>query len=320
MKIPMVRMRRHQKRAFRQRLLMDFPEAKLDKHLGATNIIIGDLEQARVVVGAHYDTPPQMPSWFMNHIILWGMVIIPLLFFTWFEVMFRIPMWTSNPWIYANLELYFGGVMVIGYGVMLMYVLHMFGITPFANPANYNDNTSGIVAALDVYHYAKLSGIKTCVILFDNEEKGLFGSISFRIRYNKLLRDKRIIVLDCVANGDIIKLYHTGIRIPNVVSLIEKAQNASCVKHNDPKLKIKRTHPLSVSDHVSFIGLNSCLLIGSSSTKSENPLKYIHTKGDKYNDKIPSVLSHVKYLIAATITNPTGVDFEEMVDRYHGSY
>jgi len=311
MKIPMVRMRRHQKRAFRQRLLMDFPEAKLDKHMGATNIIIGDLEQARVVVGAHYDTPPQMPSWFMNHIILWGMVIIPLLFFTWFEVMFRIPMWTSNPWIYANLELYFNGVIVIGYGVMLMYVLHMFGITPFANPANYNDNTSGIIAALDVYHYTRNSS-DMAVVLFDNEEKGLWGSIAFRLRYNKILRDKTIIILDCVAEADIINLYHTGIKAPKIANIMRHIQNRQRVQTFDPELKVKRTHLMAVSDHVAFIGLDSCLLIGGSSDKSNNPLKRIHTKFDNQIMEV-ALMKHVKYLTSATIKT---ICFNENPMRY----
>jgi acetylornithine deacetylase/succinyl-diaminopimelate desuccinylase-like protein len=42
-----------------------FPQSKM-----ARNVVVGNLQQAKVIIGAHYDTAPRMFSWMMNHMVL----------------------------------------------------------------------------------------------------------------------------------------------------------------------------------------------------------------------------------------------------------
>lgn len=43
---------------------------------------------------------------------------------------------------------------------------------------------------------------KVCVVYFDNEEKGLFGSSFFAKKHKKIIKNKMLINLDCVGDGD----------------------------------------------------------------------------------------------------------------------
>lgn len=161
------------------------------------NLILGDVENAKVLLSAHYDTCARLP--FPNFVtpkrpllsVLYGILVaIPaflLLVAANFlaAVLFRDPL--LNYWVSLLLYLLILWIMLAG---------------P-ANRHNVNDNTSGVITLLEVYE--KLSGEereKVCLIFFDNEEKGLLGSGFFRKKFKKLIKSKLLINFDCVSDGD----------------------------------------------------------------------------------------------------------------------
>jgi len=283
------RQTRKQKKAFRDVVVTKFPQARVDSHVVAKNVIIGDVATADVIVSAHYDTPPKLPTWFVKHLVLWGMILVPAVLQGWFMLMFRLPLWVKADIIYDNLEIYFTAVLVLGYGSMMVYIAHLFGLTPLANKVNLNDNTSGVAVVLDMAKRLQ-NNPRYAFVLFDNEEKGLFGSIAFRRKYNDVLKGKRIVVIDCVGLGDVLNLFTWGEKT-DVVSQIETMQDDVALD-----LKHKRSTIMSMSDHFSFRGLNAVLMLANYSNKHKrNSLATIHTRKD---DNIkPSNLYQIMRLI-----------------------
>lgn len=83
--------------------------------------------------------------------------------------------------------------------IVLMIQL-MFG---FRNKHTANDNTSGIITLTHILeNLPEEQRKKVCVIYFDNEEKGLFGSAFFYKKHRKQIKDKMLINFDCVGDGE----------------------------------------------------------------------------------------------------------------------
>lgn len=73
-----------------------------------------------------------------------------------------------------------------------------------ANAWTANDNTSGIVTLVELYH-AMPQAMKEQVafVFFDNEEAGLLGSAAFAKKHKKEdLKQKLVLNFDCVSDGD----------------------------------------------------------------------------------------------------------------------
>jgi hypothetical protein len=292
----MIRHTRKQKALFRNSVFDAFSNAFVDSHRVAKNVIIGDMIHADTVVCAHYDTPPRLPVWFVRHLLFYALIGIPFVAMSWFQTMFRLPLWTMSPVIMNNLDIYFTMVLAIGYGVMAVYVAHLFGLTPFSNRINMNDNTSGVATILDMAE-RKREDSRYAFVLFDNEEKGLLGSIEFRRRYNDILKNKRIIVLDCIGLGNELSLYTWGRRTRVVDELLERDNMVSL------NMRHRQSTVLSMSDHVAFYGLNATLMLANyrdrgvrwARWRRRNSLATIHTKRDNYLK--PSNLYQVMTLI-----------------------
>ena len=170
-------------------------EMKIEKGNGARNIVIGDVESASVVFSAHYDTCAVMP--FPNFItpkcipayILYQLLITAGMFVFVFSCTF-LASWAA------------------GEAAMWAYYLSLFGILGLlvAGPANkhtVNDNTSGVTAVLDLIQAMpeELKG-KAAFVLFDLEEAGLLGSAAFASKHRKVMKDKLLVNMDCVSDGE----------------------------------------------------------------------------------------------------------------------
>jgi len=161
------------------------------------NIVVGNPEEAEVVVTAHYDTCAVLP--FPNFMaptnpvlfVMAQILIALLIFFLTGVVAFLFALLTNNFFEAGN-------VFLVVLFLILYYV--MFG---YRNKHTANDNTSGVVAItqllenLPIEHRKKL-----CVVYFDNEEKGLFGSAFFAKKHKKSMKNKMLINLDCVGDGE----------------------------------------------------------------------------------------------------------------------
>lgn len=194
-----IRKTKKQKDAFIALMKAHFPALTVQERgiPKSRNLILGDPETAKVVLGAHYDTCAQLP--FPNFI----MPKRPLLTVG-YSFLILIPMviliFLTN-WL---LNLFTDDAMVHYWVSLIVYLLFFLMIV--AGPANKhtaNDNTSGVITLLEIYEKLSEEEKKAvCFVFFDNEEAGLLGSAQFRKVYKKQMKDKLMINFDCVSDGD----------------------------------------------------------------------------------------------------------------------
>ncbi len=163
------------------------------------NIVVGDPEKARVLLTAHYDTCALLP--FPNLMAPTS----PLLFILYqLFVVVAILAVAMVPAVIA--ALFTDNPMIIYYVFELALILFLFQVMfGFKNRRTANDNTSGVITitrfleSLPEEHREKV-----CVIYFDNEEKGLFGSMHFAEKHKDVAKHTLMINLDCVGDGETI--------------------------------------------------------------------------------------------------------------------
>ncbi|MBQ6878121.1 MAG: M28 family peptidase [Oscillospiraceae bacterium] len=211
-----IRKTRKQKTAFIELMRAHFPNLKVeDDALGySRNIVIGNPDTAKAVLGAHYDTCAVMPipNFIMPKSVLISVLyafvlVIPMLLIgsavgNFAEFVFK----DSGTGALFNLLTYWG-----------ILFLMMFGP---ANKHTVNDNTSGVITLIELMNaMTDEERAQYCFVFFDNEEKGLFGSSTFAKEHKKVMKDKLLINFDCVSDGDYLML------IPNKRSFPEHAEN-----------------------------------------------------------------------------------------------
>ena len=197
-----IRKTRKQKTAFIELLQQAFPQTIVQKAKipASRNLIIGDIEKAKVVFSAHYDTCAQLP--FPNFIVpmrpflsvMYSFaVMLPILILI-LALDYLLGYVTSDFWvIYLVNFIFLAGV---------LYMI-MAGVT---NKHNANDNTSGVITVLEILQSLPEGQTDAAFVLFDNEEIGLMGSTYFRKQYKKAMENKLLINFDCVSEGDYIML------------------------------------------------------------------------------------------------------------------
>lgn len=201
-----VRKSKNQKAAFR-REVTDLVktwgyEAREEKGGSARNLVIGDPAKAAYLVTAHYDTCAWMP---VPNLLT---PVDPLPFFAYqlavaiglllLCVLPSILIWQLTKSVeitYLSWYLFF----------LVMACLLLRGP---ANKHNVNDNTSGVVTALEIARdLPQESRDKVCFVLFDLEEAGLLGSSAYQKAHKKETGDQLVLNLDCVGDGDEILLF-----------------------------------------------------------------------------------------------------------------
>ena len=167
----------------------------LGKH---RNLVIGDVATAEVLVTAHYDTPAGslIPNLMLPRnpglALLYQLGIPILLAFLSLGVAYGITQALSL------------GQVVFALLYLLLYFGLFFGLMRRgANPNNRNDNTSGVATVLTLMAHAP-KGV--AYLLFDNEERGLLGSKTYRKAHAEETEHTLILNLDCVGNGEHILL------------------------------------------------------------------------------------------------------------------
>ena len=170
-----------------------------EKH---TNLVIGQPDQARVIFTAHYDTPRRslVPNLMLptNKALFWayniglGVVIalIALLAAKGAQRASGFEMDQFKGWL----------VWYVTYLVVLAALFKILLLGP-KNKHNYNDNTSGTAAVMELARALQGDG-RAAFILFDDEEKGKKGSKAYAKAHPDINENKLIINMDCVANGE----------------------------------------------------------------------------------------------------------------------
>ena len=162
---------------------------------GTRNIVIGDVDKAKIVFTAHYDTCAVLP--FPNFITPKNFLVY-LIYQIFICLVIFVPMWIFQFIGFVLLPDYFEIVNLLSSGVLLLFVfLIMFGP---ANKHTANDNTSGVATILGLLNEFK-STDDVALVLFDFEEIGLVGSSSFASKHKAVMKDKILINFDCVSDG-----------------------------------------------------------------------------------------------------------------------
>ncbi len=198
-----VRRSEAQKAAFREYVIGAANERGADARAEKTsdgknqNVVIGNVEKAKVVFTAHYDTPAA--SLFPN-------VMIPRnkpLFFAYqmVPVLFMLIIGFA---VGFGAQAIAGGderALYIGF-LVTYYALFLVMFRGFPNKNNYNDNTSGTATVLTLLDRLDGDALSCAAfILFDNEEKGKKGAKAYFKDHKDFMSDKLLINFDCVGDG-----------------------------------------------------------------------------------------------------------------------
>lgn len=171
-----------------------------EKGLGlfkSRNIVVGNPAEAKVLLGGHYDTCAWMPfPNFMaptNPVLFWGYQILLTIMILLFATLISFPVGL----VLNNSEIAYYVFLFSLIGLMIQLMVG------FRNKHTANDNTSGIITLTRILEELPAEQRKkVCVIYFDNEEKGLFGSSFFYKKHRKQIRNKLLINFDCVGDGE----------------------------------------------------------------------------------------------------------------------
>ena len=191
------------------------------KYVRSRNIVFGDVDKVRVILTAHYDTcarmllpnfstPGNLPLFVLEQTVLTLLVGLGGWLAGWGAGVLLDGM--MHPFASGLLSLLAGF-----FGAALVLLLMLAGP---ANPHTANDNTSGVLLVLQAMQRLKdKPGI--AYVLFDNEEKGLFGSQAF-IKAHPQAARRFLINFDGVGDGDTL-LYpgmKGGMRMPQARRLL----------------------------------------------------------------------------------------------------
>lgn len=239
---------------------------------GSNNVVLGDPEKATFLITAHYDTCAHLP--FPN-------LITPCNFWTFLGYQLLVTALMLLPPVALGIV---AGVATqsfdIGYylgyvSFLVILPLMMFGP---ANKNNANDNTSGVVTLLDIAAaLPEQLRNKTCFVLFDLEEAGLFGSSSYRAKHKKATNSQVVLNLDCVGDGDHLLLVPTGKlkRKKDAIAFFKK----HCASYGEKTVTLRdKGFSVYPSDQANFpYGIGICAL---RSSKLGLYMSRIHTNRD----------------------------------------
>ena len=277
-----VRKSRRQKEAFRAWLCGELERAgyapKVEKGFAAKNVVAGDPEAAKVIFSAHYDTCAALPV---------PNFITPrnLLFYVCYQLLLIIPLFLAV----AILEGVLLAVIVELHAPKLLLLMPVTSIALCAffvwwildGPANRhtaNDNTSGVITLLETaLALPEEDREKVCLVFFDNEEKGMFGSAAFTRAHKRAKRETLNINFDCVSDGDFIQFF-PGARLKKDGGTLAKIERAFRGR-GEKRTEVVRGFGFYPSDNKAFRkGVGVCTL------KRKKSLGYymdrIHTNKD----------------------------------------
>lgn len=251
---------------------------KMEKgSLGSRNLVIGDVENAKVLYTAHYDTCARLPI--PNFItpknlfiyLLYQFLLVGCFFIIAFVVGFLGGLTLSlvSP---DNEVVYF----ILAWLPQVVYLGLLFAIV--CGPANKhtaNDNTSGVTTVLDIMRDLPADQRdKVAFVLFDLEEAGMFGSSSFASKHKDIKQNTLIINFDCVSDGQtmLFALKKTTLKY---AALLEKA----FIPTADIAVDITK-NAFYPSDNASFKGGIGVAALKKSKRFGVLYMDRIHTKRD----------------------------------------
>ncbi len=160
------------------------------------NIVVGNPEEAEVLISAHYDTcavlpfpnfmaPTNVALFACSQVVL--TILIVLMAFLFALLMAVITGGRAD-----------GGLLFL----IFLYALLFHMLFGYRNKHTANDNTSGVITITKILESIPAEQRrKVCAIYFDNEEKGLLGSDFFAKKHKNVAKTKLLLNFDCVGDG-----------------------------------------------------------------------------------------------------------------------
>ena len=193
-----VRKTRAQKSAFIEMMQSRLPGLRVEEggFPRCRNLVLGDVETAKVVFSAHYDTCARLP--FPNFVSPKN-----LLLYLGYSLLISVPFLVLMFSLAALLTPRLGMAgfllgMLGGLGAML----YVFLLGP-ANRHTVNDNTSGVLTLVEAIRAMSEEERAQCAfVFFDHEESGLLGSGCFASKHRRAMKNKLLVNFDCVSDGD----------------------------------------------------------------------------------------------------------------------
>ncbi len=235
-----IRFRRKQKRKFLEYAQTKFKDmgymthlqekSRINKHVvGNQNLVIGDIENANVIMCAHYDTPPRaIHKIEIIHGIrksIWSKIKKYILILVFILIL------TSIFILILSIMLYLLNCLsLIDFIPITAYIVACLMTLGVSNKKNLNDNTSGVMTIFKIADELKeLNNSKVAFVLFDNEEWGLIGSKIFA-NQNENINNKLFINFDCVGVGDNILILCDNYSIEEAKKI---GENKQCSKEKN---------------------------------------------------------------------------------------
>ncbi len=222
------------------------------KFYPSKNIIIGDLESSQVIFTAHYDTASILP---VPNLLFPKNILANLLYAIFLGIILSIflVLFRSFFGLFIDTPIIRHRLSYISFAILLFL-----GYLRKPNHHTANDNTSGVITALEILERIDLEESKACIVLFDLEESGLFGSRRFKKKRKRILEDKLIVNFDCVSDGDHLLLIQSRSAREEYSSALQAAFADIVDKET---LFTKSSTTLFPSDHIYFkkhIGVMAC--------------------------------------------------------------
>ena len=161
------------------------------------NIVVGDVDKAKVLVTAHYDTPATVglpnvmlpmnrPMFYLVQALI-ALVMVVFIF---------VPTGIVKK---LTGSIFCTEATLIGLYCLMMYLL----LARVPNPHNVNDNTSGVCGVLALMEsFAAEKPEEIAFVLFDNEEKGLLGASGLAKAHKQAAKETLVLNLDCIGVGE----------------------------------------------------------------------------------------------------------------------
>ncbi|MDR3217250.1 MAG: M28 family peptidase [Clostridiaceae bacterium] len=257
-----------------------------------TNLIFGDEKSADILLTAHYDTcmnGSSVPSFFVTNTVgIVADVIIALFFLLGVAIAGTVLLAIFTTWYFA-LIYFLAGVFWVTTGFVRV------------NKHNFNDNTSGCIALLELADriasdFPELKD-RIAFVFMDLEESHLNGS---KFLHKKLSAElppeayatKKLINFDCIGGRDKIKTVYS-----NSDGGIELAKRINAAAGTD--IKVYRS-PLIATDSMPFkdIAAISYMSVSSFIFKELTVMKDIHSNRDNLLDT-QMIREYVSAVIAA---------------------
>ena len=254
-------------------------KCEIEKGANKTNnIVVGDVDNAKVLYTAHYDTCAKMiiPNFITPTNFLIYLVYQILFIAVFLGIAFGLGYACGITFSYINLNENVELILSTFTPVLIYFILLFALVAGPANKHTANDNTSGVTTLIDIMTALPNElRDKVAFIFFDLEESGLLGSSAFAKAHKDIKENKLLINFDCVSDGETILF-----ALKKSTRKYEELLKQAFVSNDDCKVEIPKGFTFYPSDNMNFKGGIGVAALKKAKRSNLLYMDRIHTKRD----------------------------------------